>query len=193
VTFVPAAAPVRLLALTLGAVAVLAALGAGRADGAERGSNALLAPRGACVAADDPAAPAAVQARAVTCLVNWARAHGGSGRLARRAALGKAAELKGRRVAACRELSHTPCGGAVTLGVEASGYRYAAFGENLFAGTWGQITPRDVVAAWLNSPLHRANILRPLFRHLGVAPVRAPGLLQGTDAVVWAATFASPR
>jgi uncharacterized protein YkwD len=81
----------------------------------------------------------------------------------------------------------------VTVGVSVSGYRYAAFGENLFAGTWGHVSAREVVAAWLGSPLHRANILRPLFRHVGVAPVRAPGLLDGTDAVVWAATFASPR
>jgi hypothetical protein len=36
-------------------------------------------------------------------------------------------------------------------------------------------------------------MLQRHFRHVGVAPVRAPGLLEGTDAVVWTAAFASPR
>jgi hypothetical protein len=36
-------------------------------------------------------------------------------------------------------------------------------------------------------------VLNSRFRHVGAAPVRANGLLGGTDAVVWTATFASPR
>jgi uncharacterized protein YkwD len=81
----------------------------------------------------------------------------------------------------------------VVSGVDAAGYRYAMFGENLFAGSWGRVTPRDVVNAWLASPPHRANMLSGNFRHVGAAPVRANGLLGGVDAVVWTATFASPR
>ena len=111
----------------------------------------------------------------------------------RRSALQRAAALKGQRVASCGQFSHTPCGSAVTEAVNASGYRYARFGENLFAGTWGQFSARDVVTAWLQSPSHRATLLSPRFRHLGVAPVRASGLLDGTDAVVWTAAFAAPR
>ena len=81
----------------------------------------------------------------------------------------------------------------MTAAVKKAGYRYGWFGEILFAGTWRQVTAREVVKTWLESPLHRANVLRPQFRHVGVAPVRAPGLLDGSDAVVWTATFASPR
>jgi uncharacterized protein YkwD len=77
--------------------------------------------------------------------------------------------------------------------VQAVGYRYASFGENLFVGTWGQFSARDVVLAWLESPPHRANILDPRFRDVGAAPVRASGLLGGSDAVVWTATFGSRR
>jgi uncharacterized protein YkwD len=77
--------------------------------------------------------------------------------------------------------------------VSASGYRYASFGENLFAGTWGRVTPREVVNAWLQSAPHRATMLSGRFRHVGAAPVHAQGLLGGADAVVWTATFASPR
>lgn len=192
VTLASAAKPSRLLAPALVAASILAFLLAGRADGAERAWSAYLAPAGACVAADDASAPAASQTRAVACLVNWARRQEGRAGLLRRSALRRAAELKGQRVASCGQFSHTPCGAAVTSGVNASGYRYATFGENLFAAT-GSVTPRQVVTAWLNSPPHRANMLSGRFRHLGAAPVQASGLLGGADAVVWTATFASPR
>jgi uncharacterized protein YkwD len=125
--------------------------------------------------------------------VNWARAQDRRGRLAERPRLHLAAELKGQRVASCRQFSHTPCGAAVTSDVKAAGYRYARFGENLFAGTWGKYSAHDVVNAWLQSPPHRANMLNPRFRDLGAAPVRASGLLGGGDVVVWTATFGSRR
>jgi uncharacterized protein YkwD len=177
----------------LAALLALALVVVGRADGAGTAWSAYLAPASACRSADDDAAPAAVQVQAVTCLVNWARTHDARERLVRRPALQLAATLKGERVASCGQFSHTPCGSAVTAAVHAAGYRYSTFGENLFAGTWGQVSARDVVSAWLQSPEHRANILGPRFKDLGAAPVRAHGLLDGGDAVVWTATFGSRR
>ena len=193
VTSASAAAPVRFAATAFVVVSLLAFLAVGRADGAQRAWSVYLAPESACRNASDPAAPDAVQVRAVTCLVNWARAQDRRGRLVRRSALQRAAALKGQRVASCGQFSHTPCGSAVTAAVNAAGYRYARFAENLYAGTWGKVSAHDVVAAWLESPPHRATLLSPGFRHLGAAPVRATGLLGGTDAVVWTAAFATPR
>jgi uncharacterized protein YkwD len=193
VTSATAAASVRLLATAFLVACLVVLLGTGRADGAGHSWNAYLAPESACAAAGDASAPFPAQVRAVTCLVNWARAQDRRGRLARRPSLQRAAALKGERVASCGQFSHTPCGSTLTAAVEAAGYRYAMFGENLFAGTWGQISARDVVSAWLQSPPHRHTLLMPGFRDLGVAPVRAGGLLGGTDAVVWTATFGSPR
>jgi len=138
------------------------------------------------------AAPAA-PSRAIGCLVNWARGRDRRRPLTPRPALQRAAAIKGKEVASCGQFSHTPCGTDVTSAVRAAGYRYATFGENLFVGSWGQVTARDVLTAWLQSPLHRANVLRPSFRDLGAAPARAPGLLGTGDTVVWTATFASPR
>ncbi len=192
VTLVSAAAPFRLVAPAFVAATILVFVLAGRAEGAERTWSAYLAPAGACAAADDAVAPAASQTRAIACLVNWARRQEGRAGLLRRSALRRAAELKGQSVASCGQFSHTPCGAPITSGVNASGYRYATFGENLFAAT-GSVTPRQVVTAWLNSPPHRANMLSGRFRHVGAAPVQASGLLGGADAVVWTATFASPR
>jgi uncharacterized protein YkwD len=193
VTSATAAAPVRLVVAATALAFLTALLVVGRADGAGRAWDAYLAPAGACPSADDPAATPAVQARAITCLVNWARAQDRRGRLTQRPALRRAAALKSRGVASCGQFSHTPCRTDVTAAVRASGYRYATFGENLFAGTWGQVSARDVLTAWLESPPHRANVLNPSFRDLGAAAARAHGLLGDGDAVVWTATFASPR
>ena len=193
VTSASAAAPVRLVAIAFALVTVLAFVGAGRADGAERSWSTYLAPESACSSASDPLAAPAVQASAVSCLVNWARTHDRRARLVRRTALQRAALLKGQRVASCGQFSHTPCGSAVTAAVQAAGYRYATFGENLFAGTQGRVSARDVVSAWLQSPPHRANLLNRSFRDVGVAPVLAHGLLDAGDSVVWTATFGSRR
>jgi uncharacterized protein YkwD len=192
-TSATAAAPVRLAVAATILASLAAFLVVGRADGASRAWSAYLAPAGACRASHDPAAASAVQARAIGCLVNWARVQDRRGRLTQRPALRRAAALKGQRVASCGQLSHTPCGSDLTAAVRAAGYRYSTFGENLFVGTWGQVSARDVVTAWLQSPPHRANVLDPGFRDVGAAPARAAGLLGDADAVVWTATFASPR
>ena len=193
VAFASAAAPSRLFAPALVAASLLAFLLAGRADGAERAWSTYLGPEGACASAEDANASVASQVRAVACLVNWARRQENRKGLLQRAALTAASQHKGSKVASCGQFSHTPCGASVTAGVDASGYRFAVFGENLFAGAWGKATPRDVVSAWLQSPPHRANMMSGRFRHVGLAPVRANGLLGEPDAVVWTATFASPR
>jgi uncharacterized protein YkwD len=182
------AASVRLVALLPAAVAALLATlaivfaGSGRA-----------APAGACAGADDAGAPLAAQQRAVACLVNVARRQAGRPALASPSKLEQAAAIKGRRVVSCGQFTHTPCGAPVTAAIKAAGYRYSWFGENLFAGTWGQFTPRQVVDAWLGSSGHRANILRPAFRHIGAFRVRAEGVFGEAETAVWVATFASPR
>jgi uncharacterized protein YkwD len=191
VSSVAAVVPVRVGAIAFAVVSVLAFLVVGRAEGSPSAWSAYLAPDSVCSSASDASAPAAVQTRAVACLVNWARAQDGRGRLVQRPRLRRAAELKGQRVASCNQFSHTPCGVAVTSDVKAAGYRYTTFGENLFAGTWGRYSARDVVNAWLQSPPHRANMLNGRFRDLGAAPVRASGLLGGGDMVVWTAAFGS--
>jgi uncharacterized protein YkwD len=163
------------------------------ADGGSRAWSAYLAPSAACKGATDASAAPAVQRRAVACLINWARRQDRRARLSESTSLRRAAGLKGQKVAACKELSHTPCGSDMIGPLKVSGYRYASFGENIFVGPWGSVTPRDVVSAWLQSPGHRDNILRPYFRDVGAAPVRAQGILNAGPEVVWTATFGSKR
>lgn len=163
------------------------------AGAAERAWHAYLAPVGACAGSADPMASPRAQRRAITCLVNWARAQHRQRRLSKSHSLQYAAALKGHGVVSCRQISHTPCGSDVAAPVRRSGYEHARFGENLYVGTLGSASARDVVSAWLRSPPHRANILDPRFRDVGAALVRADGVFYDGAAVVWIAAFASPR
>ena len=62
-------------------------------------------------------------------------------------------------------------------------------GENLAWGTGALATPKGVVASWLASPEHRANLLRPMFRRVGIGELS--GSFLGYDgATVVTADFA---
>jgi uncharacterized protein YkwD len=188
-----AAALARFCLAVLVAVFVLTFVLVGTAGGAGRSGSEYLAPVGACQGATDPAASLVVQQRAVRCLVNWARARHREHGLAPSRSLRRAALLKGRGVVSCRQISHTPCGSDVAAPVRAAGYAYASFAENLYVGSLGSASARDVVSAWLQSPGHRVNILNPGFRDVGTALVRADGVFYEGAAVVWIVAFARPR
>lgn len=66
----------------------------------------------------------------------------------------------------------------------AAGYIYYAMGENLAVG---HDSAEDVVAAWLASPEHRANILDPAWREVGVAVRNG-----GDYGWYWVQEFADP-
>lgn len=68
----------------------------------------------------------------------------------------------------------------------ANGFQYWATGENIF---WARtsVSPAQVVRAWLASPPHKANLLDPRWRDVGVAAVRspaAPGVYLGRDVTI---------
>jgi uncharacterized protein YkwD len=63
--------------------------------------------------------------------------------------------------------------GSFTMRVRASGAAGPVFGEDL---AWGPVSASWVVSHWLASPSHRAVLLRPGFRRVGI------GALQGTFA-----------
>ncbi len=55
--------------------------------------------------------------------------------------------------------------------ITAAGYSWNACGENIAAG---QMTPEEVMASWMNSAGHRANILTNTFCDIGVGYAYAP-------------------
>ncbi len=72
--------------------------------------------------------------------------------------------------------------------VEFVGYQYIAVGENLALGNYKD--DRDLLKAWMDSPGHRANILNPRYREIGVAVMQ--GIFQGHQTWLAVQTFAKP-
>lgn len=79
-----------------------------------------------------------------------------------------------------------PSGTGPSDRVEDAGYNWQAVAENIAAGPR---TPADVVAGWMNSPGHRANILDCDLDEIGVAYVNATGSPYGR---YWVQDFATP-
>lgn len=81
--------------------------------------------------------------------------------------LQQAASWLARDMAAHNTFDHTDSKGrSIDPRLPDFGYRhYHYIGENIAAG---QNTPAGVVAGWMQSPGHRANILSPHFREIGV-------------------------
>jgi uncharacterized protein YkwD len=84
--------------------------------------------------------------------------------------------------------SHTGSDG-LTVGdrVRNAGYDWSAVGENIAAG---QQTIDTVMAAWLDSPGHCANIMRPLYMEFGMASYSVAG---SDYRIYWTQVFARPR
>lgn len=66
--------------------------------------------------------------------------------------------------------------------VEKAGIQYRAIGENI---AMGQRSPQEVHTGWMGSPVHRDNILRPVFSRLGI------GYASCNGKPVWVQNFAN--
>jgi uncharacterized protein YkwD len=73
--------------------------------------------------------------------------------------------------------------------------RYWSVGENLFWSS-GEASAAEGTAAWMASPPHRANILNPAWRQIGIAAVTspdAPGTFAGRGVTVITTDFGVRR
>lgn len=83
--------------------------------------------------------------------------------------LAEVARNYSRQMAEKNFFSHTGADGStVSQRVEAAGIIYWVVGENLFKGTNITQPVKIAVEGWLESPGHRANIMRPWFTETGV-------------------------
>jgi uncharacterized protein YkwD len=89
-----------------------------------------------------------------------------------------------------------PRGETLTDRLRASGYVYSSrigyvLGENIAWGTLEDATPSAIVAAWMASPEHRANILDARFRDtgVGVAPAVPASLGEGQPGATYTQDF----
>lgn len=121
---------------------------------------------------------------AVLCLINKQRAQHDETPLSPNVELEQAAEGHAQEMISDDYFDHVSPSGLTPVGrVRAAGYIPSpmdgyVIGENLAWGTLSLATPEAIVAAWIGSPGHLANILESQYRDtgVGVAP-RAPALL----------------
>jgi len=102
----------------------------------------------------------------VLALVNKERANNGLRALQMDWELSRVARTKSQDMAAKNYFSHqSPTYGSPFDMMKQFGINYKTAGENIASG---QRTPTEVMAAWMNSQGHRANILNKDYTHLGV-------------------------
>lgn len=120
-------------------------------------------------------------------LINKERQQAGLAPLIEQAQLTMAARLHSQDMACNDYFSHdSPSTGSLVDRITAQGYSYSSLGENIAAG---YTSPADVVASWMNSSGHRANILEPGFTQIGIGYAYWETSEYGG---YWTAVFASP-
>ena len=144
-----------------------------------------------------PLEPIAVAARVLE-LVNAARAEprdcgkghrfAAAGPLIASPKLAEAARLHSVDMAEHRTLGHPGSDGSEPAErITRVGYEWRGTGENVASG---QQNADAVVAAWLTSPGHCANIMEPRFTEMGVAFALAP---DQNPNIYWTQVLATPR
>lgn len=99
-------------------------------------------------------------------LVNQERAKVGADSLRINEQLDQAADLHTQDQANMDKMSHTGSNGSTMAErIQDAGYQYSTAGENVASG---YLDAEAVVAGWMGSEGHRANILNSSFEELGV-------------------------
>lgn len=122
-------------------------------------------------------------------LTNDDRAKEGLGSLEEDAELTRAAQMKADDMAEKGYFSHkTPDGKDPWYWFQLVGYQYQHAGENLAINFNDS---EDVEEAWMASPTHRANIVKPVYTKIGIGV--AKGEYEGKNAVFVVQLFATPK
>jgi uncharacterized protein YkwD len=113
----------------------------------------------------------------------------GLGELKINEALRKAAQDKADDMAQKGYFAHqSPDGKNPWYWIDQTGYTYKAAGENLAVNF---DYSKDVVNAWMNSPTHRANIVKAKYQEIGIGI--AEGFYQGRPTVFVVQMFGTPK
>ena len=124
----------------------------------------------------------------LTSLTNEKRTQNDAEPLKENALLVAAAKLKAEDMASKGYFAHTsPEGKTPWYWLSEVGYSYSMAGENLAVNFFES---GDVAEAWMNSPTHRANIVKKDYTEIGIGV--ANGTYQGRDTVFVAQFFGKP-
>jgi uncharacterized protein YkwD len=116
----------------------------------------------------DPGNGAVVRA-ATLCLINAQRARYGDQPLTENAMLERAALQHSLDMAKRKYFEHVdPDGVHPEARIVRQGYPPILVGENLAWAELDKSTPAHIVSLWMQSPGHRANILEPRYRDIGI-------------------------
>ncbi len=134
---------------------------------------------------------------ATLCLVNRERSAHGDSPLRANAQVQQAAQSHTESMVGDNYFGHLGPGGETVLQrMRASGYVYSSqvacqVAENIAWGTNWLGTPKAIVAAWMASPEHRANILVPSYRDtgIGVSPHPPASVAGGQPGGVYTQDF----
>src|SRR3954452_6665219 len=131
----------------------------------------------------------------ILCLVNGERTdNGGLPPLTSNDLLAKAAVGMCQRMVTEHFFAHeTPDGKSVVDRVDPTGYIPNSgdwvVGENLAWGSGALSTPQAIVNGWMNSPGHKANILAPDYKDIGLAVAMGSPLTTTTGGTVYVNNF----
>ncbi len=137
---------------------------------------------------------------ATLCLINRERRRAGERPLRPNRRLRRAAQAHTESMAFGNYFEHVGPGGSgggtPLARLRAVGYISSSrvgyeVGENIAWGTLGLATPRAIVAAWMASPPHRANILDRRYREtgIGVLPHPPASLADGQPGAIYTQDF----
>jgi len=134
---------------------------------------------------------------ATLCLVNRERAAHGERPLRANRRLTRAAQAHSDSMAFENYFEHVgPRGQTPLARMRAVGYISSSrvgyeVGENIAWGTLGLASAHAIVAAWMASPRHRANILDPRYREtgVGVSPHPPRSLADGQPGAIYTQDF----
>lgn len=102
--------------------------------------------------------------------------------------LEQAAQMKADDMASKSYFSHTtPDGKRFTYFLDQSDYQYKNAGENLAITSFDS---SDVMNAWMNSPTHKANIIKNSYKEFGIGV--AQGMYEGRQTYFVAQYFGNP-
>ena len=156
------------------------------------------APASAAACAGATAVPSSVSAssakRVTLCLLNQERAGRGLRPLRENSRLERAARRHSDDMVASNLFSHSSSNGGRLAGrVRSAGYLSGArswvVGENIGWAQSSLASPASMVRMWMNSPGHRANILRGAFRDIGIGIVYGTPVGEDAEGATYTTDF----
>jgi uncharacterized protein YkwD len=126
---------------------------------------------------------------ATVCLLNAERRRHGLRALRINRTLSLASARHARSMAEHKYFAHGDFVGRIRAAHYLKGARSWIIGENIAWGSSKLGTPDSIVDAWMNSPPHRANILSPQYREIGIGVSRGAPVAGVSDGVTYATDF----